>query len=151
MYSATKVALCGHEEEVKSELFATLASAVIKLRQLLTTINAIADGPLSDISTEPYLGFTVVGGRWSLHIAIGNGNRAGDPVYMLGPVLQCDYHENSIVGVFRLLRLQERIKDWVKATFWPWYCQTILNPVREHGPSLVGRLDEEEDSDDDDE
>ena len=117
----------GREKEGQAQLFTWFQAGVTRLRKLL---NIVGSGTPTAESTLPLLGWTVVGERWELYMAIGEGNEATDPVLIIGPFRECQCDTTSFFGVFKLLQLMERVKDWARDVYWPWYCETVIEPLK---------------------
>ena len=63
-------------------------------------------------------------------MAIGDGNQENDPIIIIGPFKSCQCDTFSYDGAFKLLQLIERVKDWARESYWPWYCEAIVEPVK---------------------
>ena len=124
LYSAIEIKiLTGNEQKAQAQLFTWFQAGVTRLRKLLK--KAGATGP-----TLPYVGWIVIGKRWDLYMAIGDGILEGDPIIILGPFEDCQCETLSYVGAFKLLQLIERVKDWARDSYWPWYQDKIIEPLK---------------------
>ena len=63
-------------------------------------------------------------------MAIGDGNNEADPIIIVGPFRTCQCDSLTYFGAFRLLQLVERIKDWARDVYWPWYCEAVIEPLK---------------------
>ena len=141
LYSATEVKVpSGNESQARAQLFTWFQAGVSRLRQLL---KKVGNGTPDARPTLPLVGWTVIGRRWELYIAFGQGNNEGDEIFILGPLAVCQCQLLNDFGVFKLLRLTERVKAWAREYYWPWYCERIIEPLK----SLKGQpLTEEEEA-----
>ena len=78
----------------------------------------------------PLVGYTIVGYRWDFYIAYGQGNKETDDVYILGPLPRLNIGTQSYLEAFRLLKFDERVKNWAKSTYWPWFRDRIMEPLK---------------------
>lgn len=133
--------LDGNAAQAQFQLYTWwLGAGTVKLRKLLK--KAGGGTPTSEL-TKPLLGWTIVGHSWELCVALGKGNEAADEVCMYGPVRGATCPSYDFVGVFKLLRLCERIKDWTRDEYWPWFCKKVLDPLK--GVSGIDDDDADED------
>ena len=137
----------GNNLEAKAQLFTMLGSGVIRLRQLIRKAIGQDNDSLAEYEMPPLLGFTVVGHRWTMYAATGKGARAGDKIYILGPRCACDTFDDH--GTFRLLQLQERVKDWARSEMWPWYCRHVIDQMIKK-QALAIAVEQVQNNDDDD-
>ena len=117
----------GNENEAKGQLFTWLGSGVIKQRQLL-----LQTGPsqsIPEISMQ-LVGYTIVGYRWEFYVAYGHGNKTTDDIYILGPPPGLNLGTSSYLEAFRLLQFDKRVKKWAKDTYWPWFRDKIMDPLK---------------------
>ena len=141
--------LLGRALEGQVQLFNFLAAGIIKVRKLL---KKAGKGKTSSELTMPLIGWIVVGHTWEFYVAIGDGNEAGDRIGIFGPIRDCILGTYGYYGVFKLLRIVERIKQWAREKYWPWFCRTVIEPCKGMG-GLVNDADEindTEEGDDDD-
>ena len=125
--AAIEVKVSGDNEmEARAQLFTWFQAGFSRLRQLLKKI--YPEGDLRP--TLPLIGWIVIGRRWDFYIAFGHGNNEDDDIIILGPLEQCQCQLLSDFGVFKLLRLIERVKDWARETYWPWYCDRVIEPLK---------------------
>ena len=144
LYLGAKVLKHGENEaEAKADLFTWLGAGVIKMRKLLRKVGR------SPNTTLPHLGWTIVGHDWKLYMAIGRGNSSDDEISIIGPLHSYTADTASFVGVFKLLRLMEDIKQWAGERYWPWYLINILDPLKGLAKSTEEVIDDEEDEEDD--
>ena len=118
----------GNAVEGKGQLLTWMGAGIIKIRQLLTEVNEGKPPPPSK-EAMPLLGWTVVGHRWELYAAAGIGNGAKDPIWVFGPMLGCTIETMSWLGAFKLLQLVERVKEWTRDVYWPWFCKEVMAPL----------------------
>ena len=148
LYSAVEVKVpSGNESEAQAQLFTWFQAGVSRLRQLLKKI-ATGNGTLDSGPTLPLVGWTVIGTRWELYVAYGDGNDERDDVFVVGPFALCQCQLNNDFGVFKLLRLIDRVKHWGREYYWPWYCDTIIEPLKSikgEPPTDAEKTAEEED------
>ena len=119
----------GNLVEGKGQLLTWMGAGITKTRQLLAEVNEGKPPPPSK-EAMPLLGWIVVGHRWELYAAAGMGNGAKDPIWVFGPMLGCMIETRSWLGAFKLLQLVERIKEWTRDVYWPWFCKEIMTPLR---------------------
>ena len=117
----------GNENEAKGQLFTWLGSGVIKQRQLLS--QNTPSQPVPEIPM-PLVGYTIVGYRWEFYVAYGQGNKATDDIYILGPLPELNIGTSSYLEAFRLLQFDERVKKWAKDICWPWFRDKIMEPLK---------------------
>ena len=117
----------GNENEAKGQLFTWLGSGVIKQRQLLSQADPSQSVPET---TMPLVGYTIVGYRWEFYVAYGHGNNTTDDIYILGPLPGLNIGTSSYLDAFRLLQFDERVKNWAKHTYWPWFRDRIMEPLK---------------------
>ena len=128
MYSATKIKVPnGSWSEAHTQLFTWFQTGFARLRKLLKKVGSST--PIAD-SAQPLLGLIAVGEVWDVYMAMGNSNQETDPVAVIGPFETFRCTINSYFGAFKLLQLIERVKDWVRDVYWPWYCKTIIEPLK---------------------
>jgi hypothetical protein len=77
---------------------------------------------------EPFLGWTVVGHEWRLHIA---WKELGGRVVVMGPWAAMRAGTASYVEVFVLLQLVGRVEAWLRDVYWPWWRRAVLSGVGE--------------------
>lgn len=106
----------GNELEGNGQCFQWLGAGVQKLRSMIDT----------NETTYPLLGWVIVGSKWELYMAVGLGNRPKDEISVFGPLEGCAVDTRSPFGAFKLLRLMERVKDWARHVYWPWYCRVVV-------------------------
>lgn len=109
----------GNEEEARGQCFIFLGAGIQMMRELMQ--------PAEDDPPPPLLGWTIVGYRWSLFIAYGEGNKKTDKIYIYGPIDSCEISTRNYFEAFKLLRLMERVKKWARETFWEWYVRAVLD------------------------
>lgn len=117
----------GNGSEAKAQLFTWFQAGISRLRKLL---KKIGNGTPATDPTLPLLGWTVIGERWELYMALGDGNGEADPITILGPFPTCQCITRNYPGAFGLLRLMEKIKDWAREVYWPWYCEAVIEPLK---------------------
>ena len=128
LYSAAEVKIpSGNGSEAKAQLFTWFQAGISRLRKLL---KKIGNGTPAADPTLPLLGWTVIGERWELYMAIGNCNQEADSITIIGPCTECNCSTLSYFGVFKLLQLMEKIKDWAREVYWPWYCKVVVEPLK---------------------
>ena len=128
LYSATEVKVTkGKESQAQAQLFTWFQAGFSRLRKLL---KKVGNGTPTAESTLPLLGWTVIGERWELYMAIGEGNNEADPIIIVGPLRTCQCDTISYYGAFRLLQLVEKVKDWAREVYWPWYCDAVIEPLK---------------------
>ena len=128
MYSATEIKTpSGSGSEAKAQLFTWFQTGFARLRKLL---KRVGNGTPTADSTQPLLGWTAIGEVWDVYMAIGDGNQESDPIIIIGPFETCRCTTNSYFGAFRLLQLIERVKDWARERYWPWYCGAVIEPLK---------------------
>ena len=127
-YSATEIKTpSGLGSEAKAQLFTWFQAGFTRLRKLLKRVGK--GTPTAD-STLSLLGWTAIGELWDVYMAIGDGNQETDPILILGPFETCRCTTNSYFGAFKLLQLIERVKDWAREKYWPWYCEVVIEPLK---------------------
>lgn len=115
LYLGAEVKIYGGDEvEAKGQLFTWLGTGIIKTRQLLIKMDKVTKD-----YTQPLIGWTIVGHEWKLYITVGMGNEWQDEIGIYGPIKACNVDTSGYLGVFKLLRLTERIKLWARETYWP--------------------------------
>lgn len=112
----------GNEEEARGQLFQWLGAGIMMLRTLIDDNHRTPPPPL--------LGWVIVGHQWNLFMAVGDGNKSGDDILIFGPIPLCSVTTNNYFGTFKLLRLLERVKEWARRTYWPWFCDAVMKPLR---------------------
>ena len=117
----------GNESEAQAQLFTWFQGATIRIRKLL---KKIGNGTPTPNQTLPLIGWTTIGERWEMYMAVGNGNREEDSVLVLGPFPTCYCNTSTSIGAFRLLRLMERVKVWARATYWIWLKNVVIEPLK---------------------
>lgn len=128
MYAATEVKVSGGDEvEAQAQLFTWLQAGFSRLRKLL---KRVGNGEPTPDLTPPLLGWTAIGARWDLYMAVGDGNHETDPIHIIGPFPASHCETKSHFGAFKLLQLMERVKDWAREEYWPWYCKAIVEPLK---------------------
>ena len=128
MYSATEIKTpSGIESEAKARLFTWFQTGISRLRKLL---KKVGNGTPTVDSTQPLFGWTTIGKVWDVYMAIGDGNYETDPIKIFGPFETCRCTTNSYFEAFKLLQLIERLKNWAREAYWPWYCETIIEPLK---------------------
>ena len=128
MYSAAEIKVPnGNGSEAKAQLFTWFQTGFTRLRKLL---KKVGNGTATTDSTQPLLGWTAIGEVWDVYMAIGDGNQETDPITIIGPFETCRCTTNSYFGAFRLLQLVERVKDWAREAYWPWYCEAVIEPLK---------------------
>ena len=119
----------GNVVEGKGQLLTWMGAGITKIRQLLAEVNEGTPPPPSK-EAMPLLGWTVVGHRWELFAAAGMGNGVKDPIRVFGPILGCTIETRSWLGAFKLLQLIERVKEWMRDVYWPWFYKEVMAPLR---------------------
>ena len=114
VYSSTVPLVCGIEVKDtggdKNEAIAQLAIwSTTSLRHVKKTIG------LPAIKLLPFVGWTVIGHRWDLYIT---WLKSDDGVVFWGPVLSS--RTSSYVGLFKILKLLERMDKWMSEVYWSW-------------------------------
>ena len=128
LYSAIEVKTPnGNPTEAKVQLFTWLLAGFSRLRKLL---KKVGNGNPTVEPTLPLLGWTVIGGEWQLYVAIGEGNKEEDGILILGPIRSCHCTTAGYADAFKLLQLIERVKDWARTVYWPWYKEIIVEPLK---------------------
>ena len=128
LYSATEIKVAkGNESQAQAQLFTWFQAGITRLRKLL---NKIGNGTPTAQVTLPLLGWVVIGERWEFYMAIGEGNNEADPIIIVGPFRTCQCDTLTYFGAFRLLQLVERVKDWAREVYWPWYCGAVIEPLK---------------------
>lgn len=119
----------GNEAEAQSQIYTWLGSGITKRRQLMASAAQQTDQSLTD-QPMPLLGWTIVGHQWKLYVAFGEGNGMNDKLSIVGPVPGCNVTTETHYDSFKLLRLEERIKTWARDTYWPWFRDALLKPLK---------------------
>lgn len=117
----------GSRIEAQAQLFYWLGTGIIRMRKL---VEKIGRGTLATDDLMPLLGRTIVGHTWEFYIAFGVSNKFHDEIHILGPVEALSCSISSWHNTFKLLQLEERIKDWARRVYWPWYCRAIIDPLK---------------------
>ncbi|KAL9098026.1 MAG: hypothetical protein Q9163_006229 [Psora crenata] len=130
----------GNEMEAEAQLFTWLAAGVTKSRKLLKKAK------FASSDTLPLLGWTIVGHRWELYMALGKGIEEASEINIFGPFRTCAVDTRTYFSVFKLLRINERIKLWAREQYWPWFCEAVLDPLKGL-PKTPEEMDEDEEDD----
>jgi hypothetical protein len=121
--------LGGNDVEAQGQIYTWLGSGITKRRQLMASAPQHTDQSLTE-QPMPLLGWTIVGHQWKLYMAFGDGNSMNDKISIIGPVPGCNVTTETYYDSFKLLRLEERIKTWARETYWPWFRDALLKPLK---------------------
>ena len=66
------------------------------------------------------------------------------PILVYGPISACSCDTSSYFGIFKVLRLIERIKAWAQEKYWPWYCKAVIEKTK-----LADDVDDDDEDGDD--
>lgn len=128
LYSGIEVKTpTGNRIEAMAQLFTWLQAGFSRLRKLL---KKVGKGATTVEPTLPLLGWTVIGDQWQLYVAVGQGNEEEDGILILGPIKSCECSSKGYVETFRLLQLLERVKEWARTEYWPWYLEVVVEPLK---------------------
>lgn len=128
--SGVEVKKAGERENVaQGQLYTWLGSGIIKARRLRAA--ATAKGIPAQPGIMPLLGWIVVGYEWKLYVACGVGDDPGDTIRIFGPVRNIPNKTESLIDVFEMLQLMERIKQWVREEYWPWFRDHVMQALKE--------------------
>lgn len=142
IYSGFEVKkLGGPLKTAQGQIFTFCGGGTIRLRQLLKKVGS--GTPTKDL-TLPLLGWTVLGDSWELYIFIGKGNEEKDPIFAVGPIHTCTCDTSTYFGTFKLMRLIERVTQWARETYWPWYCKTVIEPLKSLGGIDTSSMEDED-------
>ncbi|KIV89067.1 hypothetical protein PV10_08678 [Exophiala mesophila] len=75
----------------------------------------------------PYLGITVIGHEWRLHLSwkiVGS-----DDKLVVGPFPLFSLSTVSYTGIFALRQLLSRVHSYLCLDYWPWYKSAVLLPL----------------------
>ena len=129
MYAATEIKVpCGSRSEAQAQLFTWFQTGFTRLRKLLMKVGH--GTPSVDTRQQPLLGWTAIGEVWDMYMAIGDGNQETDRIIIISPFETCRCTTNTYYGAFKLLQLMERVKDWAREVYWPWYCEAVIEPLK---------------------
>ncbi|KAH0541369.1 hypothetical protein FGG08_004133 [Glutinoglossum americanum] len=103
------------------------AAGLEKMRQL-ARLPILGDEAASvearDSGLMPFVGWTVVGHRWELHVAV---KRPSGRVSIYGPVPVGD--TSTCYGVFQILHVLAKVNAWGRRVYYPWLVKRVLEPL----------------------
>ena len=77
----------------------------------------------------PVIGWTIVGHDWHFHMAYEFTIENQRSIRVMGRLKKLTADTESYLGIFRLLDLVTRVKDWSRDVHWPWLSKEILEPL----------------------
>ncbi|KAK5019301.1 hypothetical protein LTR39_000457 [Cryomyces antarcticus] len=78
---------------------------------------------------QPMIGWTVVGHDWHSYIAYRALHEGQDRVYVEGPIETLAVSTRSYYGIFKLLDLINRVKEFAERVYWPWLRDEVLKAM----------------------
>ena len=109
----------GNGPEALAQLSMWLAAGITSLSRLR---NCQKDHMPSQ-KRLPLMGWTVVGHRWETYIAY---EKEPHHVQIFGPIGSISADTSSYYGVFKLMDMIEKMKEYGKQTYWPWLLEDVL-------------------------
>jgi len=117
--------LDGTYNDASIQLAIWLAAGLEKMRELASL--PIIDDEIQDDRLMPFVGLTVVGHQWELHIAVKSANVN---VNIYGPVSIGD--TRTYYGVFQILHVLAKINKWGRRAYYPWLINKVLQPLHSY-------------------